>query len=97
MEQLLGIGLFVLFALLWLVFGIALIASQGSLDAAWEWIRSLPLIAQAVVWVAFLPVVLGLWVWQTDWTLVVRVLVIAGIAIANLYTFLPRGVLGVKA
>jgi hypothetical protein len=83
MEQLLGIGLFVLFALLWLVFGIALIASQGSLDAAWEWIRSLPLIAQAVVWVAFLPVVLGLWVWQTDWTLVVRVLVIAGIAIAR--------------
>ena len=45
-------------------FAIALVASQGSLDAAWDWIRDLPLVAQVMVWVAFLPVVAGLWVWS---------------------------------
>lgn len=95
-DQLLGMGLFVLVAVLWAGFAIALIVNQGSLDAAWDWVRGLPLIAQVVVWMAFLPVVAGLWVWHTDWMLIVRVVVIAGIAVANLYLFRPRGVSTLK-
>ena len=91
MGQLLGPLLFIVFAVLWVAFAVALVAGSGSLEAAWDWIVSLPLIAQLVVWVLFLPVVAGLWVWQTDWALAIRLLVIAAIAFVNLYTFYPRG------
>jgi ABC-type amino acid transport system permease subunit len=61
--------LFAAFAALWVAFGAALILSQGSLDQAWVTIRGLPLIVQIVVWVLFLPVMAGLWVWETTWRL----------------------------
>ena len=64
--------LFAIFAVLWVAFAVALVASQGSLDQAWESIRELPLPLQIVVWVLFLPVMAGLWVWETSWPLVVR-------------------------
>ena len=82
--------LFVGFAVLWGAFGAALIWSQGSLDAAWQWVRGLPLLVQGVVWLLFLPVVIGLWVWETTWPLVVRLVLVAGIAGWNLLIFLPR-------
>ncbi|HEX7172973.1 MAG TPA: hypothetical protein VF365_10245 [Candidatus Limnocylindria bacterium] len=82
--------LFVLFAVLWLAFGAALIWSQGSLDAAWAWVRSLHLIAQAAVWLLFLPVMAGLWIWETSWPTLMRVLLVGGLAGWNLLVFLPR-------
>ena len=82
--------LFAIFAVLWVAFGAALIWSQGSLDAAWHWVRSLPLILQGVVWLLFLPVMIGLWVWETTWPLVLRLAVVAGVAGWNLLVFLPR-------
>ncbi len=82
--------LFALFALLWLAFAVGLLWSQGSLDAAWHWVRTLPLIVQVVVWVLFLPVVAGLWVWETSWPLVVRLILIIGVAGWNLLVFAPR-------
>jgi hypothetical protein len=83
--------LFIVFAVLWVAFGAAIIWSQGSLDATWDWVRSLPILIQAVVWLLFLPVVVGLWVWETTWPLVVRLPVVIGLAIWNLAMFLPRG------
>jgi hypothetical protein len=82
--------LFVMFAVIWAAFGAALVLSQGSLDQAWQTIRSLPLILQIVVWVLFLPVMIGLWVWETTWPLLVRVTLVFGIAGWNLLVFLPR-------
>ena len=82
--------LFIVFAVLWVAFGAAIIWSQGSLDATWDWVRSLPILVQALVWLLFLPVVVGLWVWETTWPLVVRLPVVIGLAIWNLATFLPR-------
>jgi hypothetical protein len=82
--------LFAFFAILWAAFAIALILSQGSLDAAWQWVRSLPLLIQGLVWLLFLPVVIGLWIWETTWPLVVRLIVVAGIAGWNLLVLLPR-------
>jgi hypothetical protein len=84
-----GVAFFA-FAALWFGFGLALIVSQGSLDAAWHWIRELPLLVQGVVWVLFLPVVAGLWIWETTWPLVVRLILVAGLAWWNLFMFLPR-------
>src|SRR3954469_15130312 len=58
--------LFGLFAILWVAFGAALIWSQGSVDQAWATINGLPLILRLIVWVLFLPVMAGLWVWETS-------------------------------
>jgi hypothetical protein len=82
--------LFVLFLGLWLAFAAAVIWSQGSLDAVWQWIRDLPLLVEAVVWLLFLPIVAGLWIWETTWPLLLRVVLVAGIAGWNLLVFLPR-------
>jgi hypothetical protein len=96
MEPFINIGAFVLFALLWAAFAGALVLSQGSVDQTWEWIGSLPLVLQAVVWLLFLPVVAGMWVWETSWPFVVRLVLVAGLGFANLYVFFPRALLGGK-
>ncbi len=78
------------FAALWLALGMALVVDPAALDAAWAWIGGLPLPLQAAAWLLFLPLMAGMWVWATDWPLVVRVVVIAGIAGWNLLVFIPR-------
>ena len=82
--------LFGIFAVIWVAFGAALIWSQGSLDQAWQAVRELPLIAQIVVWVLFLPVMIGLWVWESSWPLIVRLVLVVGLAGWNLLMFLPK-------
>ena len=88
-ESAFNVVVFVVFAVLWIGFAYALIASQGSLDAAWQWIRSLPLILQGVVWLLFLPVVAGLWIWESGWATAVRLVLVVGIGLFNLYLFFP--------
>jgi hypothetical protein len=88
---------FVAFAVLWIVFAWALITSQGSLDAAWHWVRALPLIVQGLVWLLFLPVVLALWVWETAWPLVLRIVVVLGLAGWSLLIFIPKWLTGAAA
>lgn len=79
--------LFVLFALLWLAFGAALVWNQGSIDAVWTWISDLPWLIEGVVWLLFLPVMLGVWIWQTSWPLILRLVLIAGLAGWTLLVF----------
>jgi hypothetical protein len=81
--------LFVVFALIWVAFGVALIWSQGSLDAAWQWVRDLPWLAQGLVWLLFLPVLAGLWIWETSWSLILRLGLIVSLAGWTLLIF-PR-------
>ncbi len=82
--------MFVIFAVIWLAFGAALVFSQGSLDAARQTIRGLPLLVQLIAWLLFLPVMIGLWVWETTWPLILRWFVVLGIAGCNLLVFLPK-------
>jgi hypothetical protein len=82
--------LFVVFAVIWVAFAAGLIWSQGSIDQAWQMIRDLPLIVQIIVWVLFLPVMIGLWVWETSWPLIVRLVLVVGVAGWNLLIFLPK-------
>jgi hypothetical protein len=88
--------LFAIFAIMWAAFAVALIWSQGSLDAAWQWVRSLPLILQGIVWLLFLPVMVGLWIWETTWPLIFRLVVVVGIAGWNLLVILPRALQAVR-
>jgi hypothetical protein len=82
--------LFGIFAIMWIAFTVGLIWSQGSLDQAWNAIRGLPLIVQVVVWLLFLPVMIGLWIWETSWPLIVRLVLVVGVAGWNLLMFLPK-------
>lgn len=79
--------LFIVFALIWAAFGIALIWSQGGLDAAWQWVRDLNWVAQALMWLLFLPVMLGLWIWETSWSVVLRVALVVSLAGWTLLVF----------
>jgi len=82
--------LFAGFALLWLACIAALVVDPAALDAVWRSLTSLPLLLQAVVWLLFLPLTAGLWIWQTDWPAIVRVVLIISLAAWNLLVFLPR-------
>ena len=82
--------LFGIFALLWVAVVGGLVLSQGSVDQAWQTIQGYPLILQLVAWLLFLPVMAGLWIWETTWPLVVRIVLVLGLAGWNLLVFLPR-------
>jgi hypothetical protein len=88
--------LFLTFAIIWVAFAAGLIWSQGSVDQVWQTIRSWPLLIQAAVWLLLLPVMIGLWVWETSWPLIVRLVVILGIAGWNLSVLLPRALPAVR-
>lgn len=82
--------LFGICVVLWILFAAALIFDQSALDSAWNWLTGLPLLVQLVVWVMLLPITLGLWIWEADWALWTRVLLIIALGVGNLATFDPR-------
>ena len=86
--------LFVVFAVLWVGFAAGIVWNQGGLDAAWASIRDLPLVVQGVLWLLFLPVTAGLWVWETSWPVVLRLIVVVSLAGWSLMIFLPRSAQG---
>ena len=84
-----GVAL-LLFAALWGAFVFALVRDRTRLDEAWRRLRGLPLIVQALVWLLFLPVLVGLAVWRAGWPLAGRLVTIGGLAGWNLLIFLPQ-------
>jgi hypothetical protein len=89
-EMAFNIFVFIVFTLLWLAFAAALLFKRERLKITWQSIRKLPLLAQLLLWLLFLPVMLGLWIWQTSWPLWLRLVLIAGLAWWNVYVFFPR-------
>ena len=69
----------VIFVLLWVGFAVALLVNPEWLDLLWDWVRELPLIAEILVWVLFLPITVGLWIWNSSWSTLVQWLAFAGI------------------
>ena len=90
MNMLINIGAFAILGILWLGFATALIFNQALLDIAWQMLRGLPLIIQGVVWLLVLPVVAGLWIWETSWPLWLRLVLVIGLGWVTIYTFFPR-------
>ena len=72
------------FAILWVGFAIALVVNREWLDLLWNWVRALPPVAEIIVWVVFLPIMVGLWIWESSWSVLVRLLAFAGIVGWNL-------------
>jgi hypothetical protein len=76
----------------WVAFAVALVASQQTLDDVWTSVRDLPLIVEGAAWLLGFPFIVGLAIWQASWDEAVRMAVIAVLAFAYTYMFVPRGV-----
>ena len=85
-----NIFIFILFAQLWLAFALALYLKQEALNNTWQTVRRLPLLVQLLLWLLFLPVLLGVWIWQTSWPKWLRLTLVAGLAWWNVFLFFPR-------
>ena len=68
-----------IFVVLWVGFAIALVVNREWLDILWHFVRELPLVAEIIVWVLFLPITVGLWIWESSWPVLVRLLGAGGI------------------
>jgi hypothetical protein len=73
---------------MWVAFFVLLFADR--LEALWNAIRDLPLVVEVVLWVAFLPWMLGTAVWTSSWSTTVRVLLVAIFAIGWTIVSIPR-------
>lgn len=69
----------IIFVVLWVGFVIALIVNQGWLNMLWNWAQALPPLPRIVVWIMILPIMTGLWIWQSSWPALGRLLGFAGI------------------
>ena len=78
LSRVLGTYAILIFALLWIGFGLALLVNPAWLNSVWTWVRALPPVAEILVWILFLPIMVALWAWQSSWPLLVRLLILAG-------------------
>ena len=93
-DLLISILSFTVLTLLWIGFGAALLFNRDLLNQTWRLFRSWNIFIQLFVALLVLPVILGLWIWQTRWPTWVRVLLVAGLAWMTIYTFFPRTLFG---
>ncbi len=89
-DRILNVVAFVVLTALWLAFAAALLFNRGLLDSAWQTFLGWPLLLQIVVSLLVLPVLAGLWIWETSWPLVLRLVLVFGLAWVTIYTFFPR-------
>lgn len=78
------------FTVIWVALGVLLIASPETVSDLWTRIGELPLWAEVLVWLAFLPVVIAIAAWETSWAVWIRVVIIAACVIWTTYGFWPR-------
>jgi hypothetical protein len=83
-NRIITLGAFAVLTLLWLAFAAALVFNRELLDAAWASFRSWPLFVQMLAGLLFLPVMAGLWIWETSWPVLLRLVLVAGLAWATL-------------
>ena len=57
---------FAVFVVVWVGVGLALVLSPATIDNLGATIGASGLIVQVVLWVLFLPVMAGLWVWESS-------------------------------
>lgn len=73
---------------MWVAFFVTLFAHQ--LDPLWSGIRQLSLLVQILLWLGFLPWMLGAAVWTSSWAGWLRVLLVIGLAVGWTLASIPR-------
>lgn len=94
MEQLFNVTIFLVFLALWAAFAYGLLADQAALHGIWQRLGDQHILVQGVVWLLFLPLTIGLWIWETSWPLIVRLVLVLSVGGWNLWMFFPRTVVG---
>ena len=79
------------FTVLWIAFVVALAFSPGTLDDVWHAGRRRALVIQAVAWLLFLPIMIGLWIWERPWPVPIRVVLASALGAWTVFFLLPRG------
>ena len=80
-----------IFVVLWVGFLVALVTDPEWLDILWSWAQALPLVPRIIIWVFILPIMVGLWIWESSWPALGRLVGLTGIiawtlvAVANLF------------
>lgn len=80
-----------IFVVMWIGFLVALLVNREWLDLLWNWTQTLPLVLKIIAWMIFLPVMVGLWIWQSSWSLLLRLVSLVGLigwtllAVSSLY------------
>ena len=78
-PRVVGIYANVIFFVLWIGFFAALVVNREWLDVLWNWAQALPMVLRIIVWVLFLPIMVGLWIWESSWPLPGRLVGFTGI------------------
>ncbi|HLF59923.1 MAG TPA: hypothetical protein VI980_01930 [Acidimicrobiia bacterium] len=81
---------FYLVLLIWVGFGLAMWVAPDVLIDVWEWAGSLSMVLTVIVWVFGLPWMLGLAVWQSVMPELLRVALVAGLALVSVWTVQPK-------
>jgi len=90
MNAIINISAFAILTILWLGFGYALVFNQAMLDIVWQSFRGMPLAVQIIIGFLILPLVLGLWIWESSLPLWLRLILVLGLGFATIYTFFPK-------
>jgi hypothetical protein len=61
------------FVATWVVLGILMIVSPGTIDEMWTWFGAQSTLLQVVAWIALLPVMIAVAVLRTTWELWLRI------------------------
>jgi hypothetical protein len=67
------------FVVLWVGFAVALIVNREWPSQFWIWVGALPMVPRIIVWILILPIMVGLWIWESSWPTVGRLVGLAGI------------------
>lgn len=78
-PRILTIYSLVVFVILWIGLAYTMIVNPALLDQLWNWVRALPLWQEIIVWVLLLPIMVGLWIWESSWPMIFRWLATAGL------------------
>ena len=89
-DRIINIVAFAVLTLLWLGFGAALLFNRELLDTIWQSFRSGPPLIQLVAGLLVLPVFAGLWIWETSWPVLLRLVLVLGLAWVTMFTFFPK-------
>jgi hypothetical protein len=81
----------VVFLVLWVGFLAALVVNREWLDVLWNWGQALPPAPKILIWVIFTPIMVALWIWESSWPILGRLVGFSGIvawtllAVSSLY------------
>ena len=79
------------FVVLWVGCVTALVVNREWLDVLWNWVQALPLVPKTIIWLIFTPITVGLWIWESSWPILGRLVGFTGIvawtllAVSSLY------------